>query len=254
MGLSTIRQLRVAWADPSVPAPLRDFLQRRWGLPDDEVAVLFLDVAERLRHIDLSASLAHLEKVHPAALAHIVGARYHMVRCVLERSSIELPKRQRMKLRRAYPPSLLWLDEWYSRLGGGVAIWPLRIVLTLLFFPALLPFMPLWGAAIGGYLLQLVLLGMVATVYGGLWADRALARAHQGDIEPLLELCRKHTLFPEEIVSVIYDEPVEFDDDAYAFIPGHPVLEIERDDTALFKVITSAHVQRIRAAMESSDE
>jgi len=255
MGLSRIRQLRAACADPDVPAPLRDLLKRRWGLPDAEVAELYLEIAEQLRWTNLAEAFAHLEQVHPAALGHIVGARHRIVHWVLDQPPPPLPKRQRKKLRRDFPPSTKWLDEWYDRVAGRVEMLPVRIVLTVVLVVLLMPYVHFFVAVIGGYLLRVVVLAIVAFGIGATRSDKALLRAHSGNTYPLIELCREHTLFPEEVARVIYETPVEYDDEAYGFAPGHPVLALEQDDAALFRVISSAHVQRVRTAIEeASDE
>ncbi len=251
-GIDTLRQLREAAADERIPEPLRELIRRAWGLADDEIAELYLDVAERLGEVDLPAALAHLERARPRALGHLVGLRRRIVQRVLNHAPAEIPEPRRKKLRQTYPPSSLFQDEWDDRLGGLVEMLPVRIAVTVLLAVAFMAYMPHWMALIAAYLVRVGLLALVALAITSVQGGRPMARAHDGNIEPLLELCRELTLFPEEPARLIYTEPVAYDDEKYGFADGHPILELERDDTALFRVISNGHVQRVRAAMEAS--
>ncbi|MEM6930551.1 MAG: hypothetical protein AAF602_26680 [Myxococcota bacterium] len=251
VALATLRQVWAARQDEDVYVALREAFPRLWGASPVVAATVLLETGERLRGRDLDRGFAYLERRHPAALGLLVGARYRMAEAVAGHPPA-LPDGLLDDLRQSYPPTSesagfalaveRQIDSLTVRIGG-----------TLLFAVPLLAVLPIWSALIGGYALR-----VGAQWAAGWWLDQSrttgtFAQVHDGDTRELVEVCRSHALFPEELGPLVLREPVPWDDHTYAFIDGHPLLALERDDSVLLKMLTPAHVQRVRDAQEAAD-
>lgn len=248
--------LRQAWhrahADERVPRALLDGLARATHQPPARAAETWLATADALATEDLDTVAGHLELHHPglAALCHDLERRISGVadpevlppdptRPSLEDlSSGKLARTLRLG-------QVTDLPTW-QRVGIYVVAFSLtRRVLTLL-----LPGDALW---------RLVLVA-VATVVA--WqvlqlARRLRLRASEPDRSrlPTLAFVREHVLFPAELqhaaaaASPPPADPVE----RRTFAATDPVRALALDPLALLRMLTPAHVDRVRARVAAEE-
>lgn len=240
-----IRQSRALWKaaeDPELE-PLVDALRRVWSAPPHLAAPIWIELAGSLKQsgADLDGLFERLERHHPTVLGlHRIAERRMLT--LAETTPVDLPESVTEPLYQRYQPSSACVEHWWIERAiraDGNGFVALR-VLAFLGILALLVVNRLLGIA-GGVAAYLFFESLKPNEKG---ARKEYERVHAEPVDPLLDVCRAHALFPRELAARVYGSAVPMKDQ-YAFEPTHPLYRLDRSDSALLRVIGPVHQARL---------
>ena len=276
--LGDLRTLKAAAADERLPAALVAGMRGIWAEGPAAIGKPWLEAATSLREQPLHPRLrseirftaydgtesrcegsrrdlldeafAILEADYPAALYVIAEAEDRLLRAV-RGAPHDITDERLAALRRAYPPSSTFAEEWGEVLWAKMDSVPVRFGLTLLIAALLIFFV---GPVVALGLAYLVRVFVVKRLFRQVFKRRfrdSWVHHHRGDTAELLALASEHGVFPRELPALILGQPPDRVD-ANAFEEGHPLLVLDKDPTAILRTLNQAHLDRLAAAMDAA--
>lgn len=233
-----LQHVAFAEADDAVPKTVTNALRATWFQSPPHVAEVWLRTAQAMETegIDLRATLAYLERHHPAVLGLWSRTEERMMAQSGPPAKVDL-----IPLRNTYRPS-----RPTPRTGLLVSV-PVAVI-SLVAVIAL----AMGAAFVAGFsaarLVLVVAVVFAVSVYFGARHESFATVLERQDlpVEPLLAFARDHGLWPRELAALVAPErPLAFDEEAFAYLPGHPLLRLAQDPSAVLSCMTQAHVDRI---------
>ncbi len=243
------RELLRAEADANgPPEPLLRALNAAWGSRPDAVMAIWLQTARALDGTDLRVLFEDLERRWPALVSAWSAQEWSMLQ--VAESEGGAPEGLE-ELRTLYPP-LHEIERDVDKALERETSYPVQVSLSLLLLLPLSSVFPFWAAVLLCYVGRVALLVLWAWLVRDPRIQQRENRVLDRSVAPLLDFARRHALLPRELATHLVDL-AEVPPGTRSLSEAHPLVRLDRSDTALLQVVTEAHVARMERIVEASD-